>query len=338
MQRRILGGTGISVSEFALGTMMLGVMGNADHDDSVRIIHRALDAGVNFVDTADVYSIGESEEIVGRALIGRRDDVVLATKFGLPVGNEPNQAGGSPRWIARAVENSLRRLGTDYIDLYQMHRPDRSTDLDETLAALSDLVHAGKVRAIGCSTFPAELIVESHWVAERGGHHRFRTEQPRYSMLTRIIEGDVLPTAQQFGMGVLTYGPLSSGWLSGRADPTTGHRAQGRGARGFDMSVPENQKRQEVVNQLTALAAEAGLPLTHLATAFVRSHPAVTSVIIGPRTFEQLEDLLDGAEVALSEDVLDRIDEIVPPGTEINPADRYFASHPALSDKRLRRL
>jgi aryl-alcohol dehydrogenase-like predicted oxidoreductase len=337
MQRRILGGTGMSVSEFALGTMMLGAMGNTDHDDSVRIIHHALDAGVNFVDTADVYSLGESEEIVGRALKGRRADVVLATKFGLPIGEEPNHAGGSPRWIAQAVEHSLRRLGTDYIDLYQLHRPDRTTDLDETLSALSDLIHAGKVRAVGCSTFPAELIVEAHWVAERGHHHQFRTEQPRYSILTRIIEGDVLPTAQQFGMGVLTYGPLSSGWLSGREDPTTGHRAQGRGARGFDMTVPENQKRKETVGQLTALAAEAGLPLTQLATAFARSHPAVTSVIIGPRTYEQLDDLLAGAEVTLGEDVLDRIDAIVPPGTEINPADNYSASHPALEDKRLRR-
>jgi aryl-alcohol dehydrogenase-like predicted oxidoreductase len=337
MEYRILGGTGISVSGLALGTMMLGVMGNADHEDSVRIIHRALDAGINFVDTADVYSLGESEEIVGRALKGRRDEVVLATKFGLPVDGDPNRAGGSPRWIARAVEDSLRRLGTDHIDLYQLHRPDRSTDLDETLSALSDLVRVGKVRAIGCSTFPAELIVESHWVAERGGHHRFRTEQPRYSMLSRVVEGAVLPTAQRFGMGVLTYGPLSSGWLSGRADPTSSHRAQGRGARGFDLTVPANQTRLEAVNQLTHLAAEAGLPLTHLATAFVRSHPAVTSVIIGPRTFEQLEDLLAGAAVELSGDVLDRIDEIVPPGTEINPADNYFASHPALEDKHLRR-
>ncbi len=337
MKYRVLGGTGISVSELALGTMMLGVMGNADHDDSVRIIHRALDAGINFVDTADVYSLGESEEIVGRALRGRRDDVVLATKFGLPVDGYPNRAGASPRWIARAVEDSLRRLDTDHIDLYQLHRPDRSTDLDETLSALSDLVRAGKVRAIGCSTFPAELIVESHWVAERGGHHRFRTEQPRYSVLSRVVEGAVLPTAQQFGMGVLTYGPLSSGWLSGRADPTTGHRAQGRGARGFDMTVPENRTRLGAVEQLTRLAADAGLPLTHLSTAFVRSHPAVTSVIIGPRTYDQLEDLLAGAEVVLSGDVLDRIDEIVPPGTEINPADNYSASHPALEDPRLRR-
>ncbi len=337
MQQRTLGGTGISVSELTLGTMMLGAMGNADHDDSVRIIHRALDAGINFVDTADVYSRGESEEIVGKALQGRRDGVVLATKFGLPIGADPNQRGGSPRWIKRAVEHSLRRLGTDHIDLYQMHRPDRSTDLDETLAALSDLVRAGKVRAIGCSTFPAELIVESQWVAERGGHHRFRTEQPRYSILSRTIEGHVLPTAQRYGMGVLTYGPLSSGWLSGRADPTKGHRASGAGARGFDMTVPANQARLEAVGQLSAVAAEAGLPLTHLATAFVRSHPAVTSVIIGPRTLGQLEDLLAGAEVVLAGDVLDRIDEIVPPGTEVNPADNYFAGHPALEDRQLRR-
>src|ERR1700689_887928 len=219
MERRVLGGTGISVSGYALGTMMLGAMGNPDQEESIRMIHTALDAGINFVDTADVYSRGESEEIVGKALVGRRDEVVLATKFGLPVGEDPNRRGASPRWIARAVEASLRRLGTDYIDLYQMHRPDYSTDLDETLSALSDLIRSGKVRAIGASTFPAELIVEAQWAARNGGHHRFRTEQPRYSILTRIIEGNVLPTAQRHGMGVLTYGPLSSGWLSGRADP-----------------------------------------------------------------------------------------------------------------------
>ena len=281
MKRRVLGGTGMSVSEFALGAMMLGAMGNTDHDESVRIIHTALDAGINFVDTADVYSRGESEEIVGRALKGRRDDVVLATKFALPMGPDANQAGGSPRWIARAVENSLRRLDTDYIDLYQMHRPDHHTDIDETLAALSDLVHAGKVRAIGSSTFPVELIVEAQWIADKRGHHRFRTEQPKYSILNRTIEAAVLPTAQRFGMGVLTYGPLSSGWLSGRADPTKGHRAAGVGARIFDLTVPANRAKLEPIQQLTQLAAEAGMPLTHLATAFVRSHPAVPSVLIG---------------------------------------------------------
>ena len=337
MERRVLGGTGISVSGFALGTMMLGAMGNTDHDESIRMIHTALDAGINFVDTADVYSRGESEEIVGKALAGgRRDNVVLATKFGLPVADDPNRQGASPRWIARAVEASLRRLGTDYIDLYQLHRPDYSTDLDETLSALSDLVRAGKVRAIGSSMFPADLVVEAQWVAQRRGHHRFRTEQPRYSILTRTIEGTVLPAAQRHGMGVLSYGPLSSGWLSGRDDPTRGHRPT-TAPQAFDLSVPANQAKLEAVGALSELAAEAGLPLTHLATAFVRSHPAVTSVIIGPRTPEQLDNLLAGADVVLSDDLLDRIDEIVPAGSELNPQDNYLAASPALTDPRLRR-
>ncbi len=336
MNRRTLGGTGISVSEVAFGAMMLGPGGNPDVEASVAMIHRALDAGINVIDTADVYSGGASEEIVGQALRGRRDDVVLATKFGLPMGEDPNQAGASPRWIARAVEDSLRRLGTDHIDLYQLHRPDPETDLDETLAALSALVQAGKVRAIGSSTFPPELIVEAQWVAERGGHHRFRTEQPRYSIFHRVIEGSVLPLAQRFGMGVLTYGPLASGWLSGREDPTKGHRAT-RSPAVFDPSVPANQTKLAVHQQLSELAGEAGMPMSHLATAFVRSHPGVTSVIIGPRTPEQLDDLLAASDVVLTEDVLDRIDAIVPPGTELNPADNYLAPPAALLDKRLRR-
>ncbi len=336
MRRGILGGTGMSVSSFALGTMMFGAMGNTDHDESVRMIHSALDAGVNFVDTADVYSRGESEEIVGKALRGRRDSVVLATKFGLPMGADPNMAGGSPRWIKRAVEGSLRRLGTDHIDLYQMHRPDHGTDVEETLSALTDLVRAGKVRAIGSSTFPADLIVEAQWAAHRRDLRPFRTEQPRYSMLTRIVEADVLPAAQRHGMGVLTYGPLSSGWLSGRADPTRGHRASGA-PQAFDLAVPANQVRLEAVRQLTKLAQDAGLPLAHLAIAFVLAHPAVTSVLIGPRRPEHLRDLLAGADVVLSDDVLDRIDEIVPPGTEVNPADNYSAAPPALREPHLRR-
>jgi aryl-alcohol dehydrogenase-like predicted oxidoreductase len=336
VEQRILGGTGMSVSDFALGTMMLGTMGNTDHDESVRMIHTALDAGINLVDTADVYSLGESEVIVGKALKGRRDEVVLATKFALPMAGDANRKGGSPRWIARAVEDSLRRLDTDHIDLYQMHRPDPDTDIDETLSALSDLVHSGKVRAIGSSTFPPELIVDAQWCADKRGHHRFRTEQPRYSILNRTIESAVLPLAQRFGMGVLTYGPLASGWLSGRSDLAKGHRAT-LSARAFDLTVPENQAKAEAVGQLSQLAADAGIPLTQLGTAFVRSHPAVTSVLIGPRTPEQLDDLLVGADVALSEDVLDRIDEIVPPGTELNPADNYIAAPRAIQDKRLRR-
>ncbi|MCW2875075.1 aldo/keto reductase [Actinacidiphila oryziradicis] len=338
MKHRILGGTGISVSEFALGTMMFGAMGNTDHDESVRMIHSALDAGVNFVDTADVYSGGESEEIVGKALKGRRDEVVLATKFGLPMGSDANHRGGSPRWIKQAVENSLRRLGTDHIDLYQMHRPDHVTDIDETLSALSDLVRSGKVRAIGSSFFSPEQTVEAQWTAERRGHHRFRTEQPPYSILTRGIEAAVLPTVQRYGMGVLTFGPLNSGWLSGRADPTSGHRSGGRGAPMFDLTQPGVQAKAEAVGKLTKLAAEAGLSLPHLAVAFVLAHPAITSVLIGPRKPEHLADLLAGAEVELSEDVLDRIDEIVPPGVDVNAGDFYIDPAPAIQDKRLRRV
>jgi aryl-alcohol dehydrogenase-like predicted oxidoreductase len=337
MKRRILGGTGISVSEYALGTMMFGAMGNTDHDESVRMIHTALDAGVNFLDSADVYSAGESEVIVGKALKGRREDVVLATKFGLPMGEDPNHRGGSARWIKQAVENSLRRLGTDYIDLYQMHRPDPDTDIDETLGALSDLVRAGKVRAIGSSFFSPEETVEAQWTAERRGHHRFRTEQPPYSILTRGIENRVLPTAQRYGMGVLTFGPLNSGWLSGRADPTAGHRNAGLGAKMFDLSQPGVQAKADAVEKLTKVAADAGMPLSHLAIAFVRAHPAVTSVLIGPRRPEHLADLLAGADIELTGDILDRIDEIVPPGADVHSGDFYISPTPPILDKRLRR-
>ncbi|WP_377266875.1 aldo/keto reductase [Peterkaempfera sp. SMS 1(5)a] len=337
MKRRILGGTGMSVSEYALGAMMLGAMGNTDHDECIRMIHIALDAGINLIDTADVYSGGESEVIVGKALKGRRDGVVLATKFGLAMGEDPNRRGGSPRWIRRAVEDSLRRLDTDHIDLYQMHRPDPDTDIDDTLGALSDLVRAGKIRAIGGSFFAPEETVEAQWTAQRRGHHRLRTEQSPYSILTRGVESRVLPTAQRYGMGVLTFGPLNSGWLSGRSDPTAGHRNAGLGSKMFDLSKPGVQAKAEAVQKLTALAAEAGLPLAHLAIAFVRAHPAVSAVLIGPRRPEQLADLLAGADVKLSDDILDRIDAIVPPGADVNPDDFYINPTPPITDKRLRR-
>ncbi|WNO70547.1 aldo/keto reductase [Streptomyces sp. AM8-1-1] len=342
MKRRILGGTGISVSEYALGAMMFGAWGNRDHDESVRIIHRALDAGINFVDTADVYSQGESEEIVGKALKGRRDSVVLATKGHSSMGEDPNSSGNSRRWLTRAVENSLRRLNTDWIDLYQVHRPDPHTDIDETLSVLSDLVRAGKVRAIGHSTFPAEQIVEAQWTAERRGHVRFRTEQPPYSILARGVEGSVLPTAQRYGMGVLTWGPLSAGWLSGKygkasdVDLSAGSGRAAMEQNKFDPSRPGNAAKLQAVTELTEVADQADLQLRHMAIAFVRSHPAVTSVIIGPRTPAHLEDLLKGADVEIGADVLDRIDEIVPPGTDLNRDDSYYTP-PALSDKALRR-
>jgi aryl-alcohol dehydrogenase-like predicted oxidoreductase len=340
MHMRTLGGTGIKVSPYCLGAMMFGAWGNQDHDDSVRIIHAALDAGINFIDTADVYSQGESEEIVGQALRGRRDDVVLATKANASMGDDPNMSGNSRRWIVREVDNSLRRLQTDYIDLYQMHRPDPSTDIDETLSALSDLIRSGKIRAAGSSTFPAEQIVEAQWAAQRRGHERFRSEQPPYSIFARGVEAAVLPTCARYGMGVITWSPLAGGWLTGRfrntedIDMNSG-RAQ-RLPRRFDPSLPGNARKLELVEELIKVAADAGTSLTHLAVAFVLTHPAVTSAIIGPRTMDQLQDLLAGAEVALDDQVLDRIDALVPPGVTINDADAGWQP-PALTDLAQRR-
>ena len=318
MQYRTLGRTGIKVTPYALGAMMFGGIGNSDHDDSIRIIHKALDAGINVVDTADRYSAGESEEIVGKALKGRREHVVLATKVYGPMGEDPNQQGLSRRWIITEVENSLRRLQTDHIDLYQIHRPVHDTDIEETLSALSDLVHSGKVRAIGSSTMPASEMVEAQWVAERRGLERFRTEQPPYSILNRGIESEVLPVAQRYGMGTLVWSPLAKGMLTGRIrkdQPTDLRRVS-------IFSSFSDEGRLEAVEQIALLAEEAGLPMTHLAMAFAIAHPGVTSAIIGPRTMEQLDDLLAGVDVRLTDDVLDRIDEIVPPGIDVGLPDQ----------------
>ena len=325
MQLRTLGRTGMRVSPLCLGSMMLGTWGNPDHDDCIRIVHAALDAGINFVDTADVYSAGESEEIVAKALSGgRRDGVVLATKFHAAMGADPNMAGNSRRWIMRAVDDSLRRLRTDWIDLYQVHRPDPSCDIDDTLAALSDLVHQGKVRAIGSSTFPAELIVESQWTAERRGRERFECEQPPYSILTRAIEAAVLPTCQRYGMGVIVWSPLNGGWLTGRYRRDAPIPADGRPARvpqRFDLERPGPAAKLDAVEALVPIATSAGVPLTHLALAFVLTHPAVTSAIIGPRTMEQLLGALGAPDVALEDDVLDAIDAVVPPGRTVDAED-----------------
>src|SRR3954451_710955 len=297
MDYRPLGRTGVQVSKLCLGTMMFGTWGNPDHDDSIRIIHRALDAGINFVDTADVYSDGESEEIVGKALKGRRDAVVLATKFFMPMGDDVNRRGGSRRWIVRAVEDSLRRLGTDYIDLYQVHRPSPDIDVEETLGALTDLVRQGKVRSIGSSSYSGSQIVEAQWTARDRSLQRFRTEQPPYSLLTRSIELDVLPTAQRHGMGILTYSPLAGGWLSGSwsADSSPTSPARQRLAARFDMELPENQLKLQAVEQLQQVADDAGVSMIELAIAFVINHAGVTSAIIGPRTMEQLESQLPAA-------------------------------------------
>ncbi|HTW97217.1 MAG TPA: aldo/keto reductase [Acidimicrobiales bacterium] len=329
MDLRPLGRTGVQVSPLCLGTMMLGAWGTKDHGESIRIIHRALDAGINFVDTADVYSGGEAEEIVGKAIAGRRDDVVLATKVHMPMGDEPNRRGNSRRWIVAEVESSLRRLDTDWIDLYQVHRYDPAVDLEVTLGALSDLVRAGKVRYAGHSAWPVSAIVEAQWTAERRGLERFWAEQPSYSMLTRGIERDVLPTCARYGMGVLSWSPLSGGWLSGRyrddeSGPSTAARR--RFANRFDLSLVENQRKLEASRALGELADRAGVSLVELAIAFVLRHPAISSVIIGPRTMEHLDSQLSAAGIHLSDDVLDAIDAIVAPGVTLNPADEGWVS------------
>src|SRR3954466_5828981 len=341
MNHRTLGRTGMKVTPLCLGAMMFGDWGNKDHDDSVRIVHRALDAGINFIDTADVYSRGESEEIVAKALAGgRRDNVVLATKVHGSMGDDPNEFGNSRRWIVKEVEASLKRLNTDWIDLYQIHRPEPDTDIDETLGALTDLVHQGKVRyvgspprppapqgrapSVGSPTSPPSRIVEAQWVARDRGRERFVCAQPPYSMLVRGVENDVLPTCRRYGMGVIPWGPLGGGWLSGRwrkgQEPPRSSRADRIPGR-YHLSIPANQRKLEATEQLAQLAEAAGLSLIHLALAFVINHPAVTAAIIGPRTMDHLDSQLGAADVKLDATILDRIDEIVAPGTNVNPAD-----------------
>jgi aryl-alcohol dehydrogenase-like predicted oxidoreductase len=339
MEMRVLGTTGVKVSPLCLGAMMFGSWGNPDHDESIRILDRALDAGINFIDTADAYSSGESEEIVGKALAaGRRDRVVLATKAHFPMGDDVNERGNSRRWIIRECENSLRRLGTDYIDLYQIHRPDPAVDIDETLGALTDLIRAGKICYAGSSTFPPSQIVEAQWTAQRRGRERFVCEQPPYSILVRGVEAEVLPVCQRYGMGVISWSPLAGGWLSGsyRQDGMPTSRRAERLPQRYDMSLPGNQAKLEAAEKLARLAGEAGLSLIHLALAFVLSHPAVTSAIIGPRTMEHLESQLGAADAVLTPDILDQIDEIVPPGTNLNPPDRGYEP-PSLTNPSLRR-
>ena len=339
MEYRTLGGTGVKVSPLCLGAMMFGAWGNPDHEDSIRIIHRALDAGINFVDTADVYARGESEEIVGKALKGRRDRVVLATKAHGSMGDDINERGNSRRWLVRECDASLRRLGTDWIDLYQIHRWDHDTDHDETLGALTDLVRAGKVRYIGSSTYPPSEIVAAQWSAERRGRERFVCEQPPYSMLVRAAEAEVLPVCQAYGMGVISWSPLAGGWLTGKwrqgqeaPKSTRAERLPGR----YDLSLPANQRKLEATEALAGLADESGLTLIEMALAFVLGHPAVSAAIIGPRTMEQLESQLGAVDTKLDAAVLDRIDEIVPPGTNFSSADSGWVP-PSIEDAALRR-
>jgi len=340
MKTRSLGSTGLKVSPLCLGAMMFGGWGNPDHDDSIRIIHSAIDAGINFIDTADVYSQGESEEIVGKAIKGRRDELVIATKVHGQMGKDPNQQGNSRRWIMQEVDDSLRRLDTDHIDLYQIHRPDPSIDIDETLGALTDLVHQGKVRYIGSSTFPGSAIVEAQWVAEKRGRQRFVCEQPPYSILVRGVEAEVLPICQKYDMGVIPWSPLAGGWLSGKwrvgAENLTSRRAERIPGR-YDLSDPGNQRKLEAADALAVLAGEAGMSLIHLALAFVINHPAVTAAIIGPRTGDHLVSQIGAADITLPDDVLDRIDEIVPPGTNLAAADGGYVPPAIASAWRRRR-
>lgn len=339
MEMRTLGRTGVTVSPLCLGAMMFGVWGNPDHEDSIRIVHAALDAGINFVDTADVYSQGESEEIVGKALAGRRENVVLATKAHGPMGEDPNQRGNSRRWLVREVENSLRRLQTDHIDLYQIHRPAPDTDVEETLDALTDLQRAGKIGYFGSSTFPASQIVQAQWAAEKRHSGRFVTEQPPYSLLVRGIEREVLPVCQEYGMGTLVWSPLAGGWLSGKwrkGQDLPQSRRAGRMPARYDLSDPANQRKLDAADALAELAEKSGTSLVELAIAFVIRHPGVTSAIIGPRTMDQLTSQLPAADLVLSDEVLDAIDAIVPPGTNLNAVDAGYAP-PALTEPALRR-
>ena len=323
MRLRQLGNTDLQVSVLGLGTMMFGSWGNPDLQACSDIVDTAIDAGINLIDTADIYDDGRSEEILGRCLAGRRDQVVLATKFGNPMRGDTEQSGGSRRWVLRAVEESLRRLDTEWIDVYQMHRPDPDTPIEETLGALDELVQSGKIRAVGTSTFPSEGLEEAQWAAQRAGYASPSSEQPPYSLLARHIERDVLPTCQRLGIGVVTWAPLNGGWLTGKysaSTPPRGSRAE-REPEHFDFGSPYHQRKASAVAGLKNIAQEEGLTLPHLALSFVLEHPAVTSALVGPRTVEQLGDLLGAENISLTTEALDQIDDLVKPGETINMHD-----------------
>jgi aryl-alcohol dehydrogenase-like predicted oxidoreductase len=333
MRFRVLGDTGVRVSSYSLGSAMFGTWGNSDEGECTQIIHRALDAGINLIDTADVYSDGQAERIIGQAIKDRRDELIVATKFHAPMGPGPNDRGNSRLWIMRAVEASLRRLATDYIDLYQVHRPQPETAIEETLQALSDLVAQGKVRYIGSSTFQAWQMVEAQAASQRLHCARFVSEQPPYSILVRSIERDVLAVAQRYKIGVVVWSPLAGGWLSGkyrsRVPPADSRAARSREYRSrggrmeerYQLVTDANAPKFQIVDHLAGVAQDAGLSLLSMALAFTLAHPAVTSCLIGPRTPDQLDAILAHADVALDEATLDAIDAIVAAGMVINPAD-----------------
>jgi aryl-alcohol dehydrogenase-like predicted oxidoreductase len=331
MEYRTLGRSGLKVSPLCLGTMMLGAWGNTDEAECVSIVHRALDAGINFVDTSNNYGEGTSEEIVGKALAGRRNAAVLATKVWSRMGEGPNEQGLSRKAIQEQVEGSLRRLRTDVIDLYQIHRPDRTTPWEETLSTLTDLVRQGKVRYVGCSTshvadpaagpwsvrLEAWEIVETLWISERNGFERWVSLQPPYSMLRRTMEVDHFPVTRRFGLGNLVWSPLEGGWLTGKyrkGQPNpldTPRSAKWVG----DLGNPKFARRIEVVERLLELAGEKGTSLARFALAWTLRNPAVTSTILGPRTRAQLDDAIAALDVTVTEEDAARVDALVPPGT-----------------------
>ena len=338
MQYRTLGRTGVQVSTLALGAMNFGAIGRTSQDEATAIVDAALEAGINLIDTADMYGQGESEELVGKAIAGRRDDLVLATKATMPMGDERNHRGSSRRWLVTALDDSLRRLGVDHVDLYQIHRWDPSTSDEETLSALTDLQRAGKIRSFGSSTFPAYRIVQAQWAAREHHLSRYVTEQPSYSILQRGVEAHVLPVTEEYGLGVLAWSPLASGWLSGavRAGQEISTSRSVFAPERFDTTLAYNQARLDAVEQLAKVADEAGLTLIQLALGFVTAHPAVTSALIGPRTLDHLHAQLAAADTVLSPDVLDAIDTIVAPGIDL-AAHEKFDTPPALLDPSLRR-
>ncbi|MCR6485586.1 aldo/keto reductase [Amycolatopsis sp. OK19-0408] len=338
MQYRTLGRTGVQVSTLALGAMNFGAIGRTTQDEATAIVDAALEGGINLIDTADMYGQGESEVMVGKAIKNRRDDVVLATKAAMPMGDERNHRGTSRRWVVRALDDSLRRLDVDHVDLYQMHRWDPATSDEETLSALTDLQRAGKIRAFGSSTFPAYRIVQAQWAAREHHLSRYVTEQPSYSILQRGIEAHVLPVTQEYGLGVLAWSPLASGWLSGAVRAgreISTNRAQVLPQR-FDLTDPANQARLDAVEKLAKLADQAQLSLIQLSLGFVTAHPGVTSALIGPRTLGHLQAQLAAADTVLTADVLDEIDTIVAPGVDL-AAHEKFDTPPALLEKSLRR-
>lgn len=338
MQYRSLGRTGVQVSSLVLGAMNFGAIGRTTQDEATAIVDAALDGGINMIDTADMYSGGESEEMVGTAIAGRRDDIVLATKATMPMGDERNRQGSSRRWLTTALDDSLRRLGVDHVDLYQVHRWDPRTSDEETLSALTDLQRVGKIRYFGSSTFPAYRVVEAQWAARANHVSRYVTEQPSYSILQRGVETHVLPVTEQYGLGVLAWSPLASGWLSGavrEGRAITTSRSSFMPQR-FDITLAANRARLDAVEQLAEVADQAGLTMIQLALGFVTAHPAVTSAIIGPRTLDHLRSQLAAAETVLAGDVLDAIDAIVAPGVDL-AADEKFDTPPALLDPSLRR-